>query len=116
MNMLQLVRTIKENHVPYNYMHSELRKLMYRRYMLKNNYRKDKKNNDKFNQYERHRNKCVLMSRKAIKDYLLFKCKPGSSSKEFFDAVGPFMNNKCRLQRNIILKENDQIITDTTEL
>ncbi len=26
------------------------------------------------------------------------------------------MNNKCRLQRNIILKENDQIITDTTEL
>ncbi len=26
------------------------------------------------------------------------------------------MNNKCRLQRNIILKEDDQIITDTTEL
>ncbi len=26
------------------------------------------------------------------------------------------MNNKCRLQRHIILKEDDQIITDTTEL
>ncbi len=26
------------------------------------------------------------------------------------------MNNKCRSQRNITLKENDQIITDTTEL
>ncbi len=38
------------------------------------------------------------------------------SNKEFFDAVGPFMNNKCRLQRNFILKEDDQIITDTTEI
>ncbi len=54
------------------------------------------------------------MRRKAIKDYLLSKYKPGASSKEFFDAVGPFMNNKCRLQGNIILKEDDQIITDTT--
>ncbi len=26
------------------------------------------------------------------------------------------MNNKCRSQRNIILKEDDWIITDTTEL
>ncbi len=56
------------------------------------------------------------MRRKAIKDYLLSKFKPGASSKEVFDAVGYFMNNKCRLQRNIILKEDDQIITDTNEL
>ncbi len=26
------------------------------------------------------------------------------------------MNNECRSQRNIILKEDDQIITDITEL
>ncbi len=52
----------------------------------------------------------MSIRRKTIKDYLLSKCKPGASSKDFFffDAVGPFMNNKCRLQRNIILKEDDQ--------
>ncbi len=50
------------------------------------------------------------------KRYVLSKCKPGASSKEYFDVVCPFMKNKCRLQRNIILKEHDQIITDTTEL
>ncbi len=49
-------------------MHSELRKLMYRRNMLKNKYCKYKKINYKFNQYKRHRNKCVSMRRKAIKD------------------------------------------------
>ncbi len=40
-------------------MHSELGKLMYWRNMLKNKYYKDKKNNYNFNQYERHRNRCV---------------------------------------------------------
>ncbi len=62
--------------------------------MLKNKHCKDKKNNYKFNQYERHRNKCVSMRRKAITDYVLSKCKHGDSSNEFVDAVGPLMNNK----------------------
>ncbi len=57
----------------------------------KNKYCKHKKNNYKFNHYKRH------MRRKAIKDCLLSKCKPGAQSKEFFDAVGHFMNSKCRL-------------------
>ncbi len=43
-------------------------------------------------------------------------CNFSKSSKEYFDAVSPFMNNKCRSSRNIILKENYQIITYTTEL
>ncbi len=60
-------------------MHSELSKLIYRRNMLKNKHYKDKKNNYKFNQYKRHRMKCVTMRRKAIKDYLLSKCKPSAS-------------------------------------
>ncbi len=59
------VRTIPENHV--RYMYSELCKLMYRRTMLKNNII-DKKNNFKFTQYKRHRNKCVSKRRKAITD------------------------------------------------
>ncbi len=70
----------------------------------------------KFNQYKRYRDKCVSIRRKTIKDYLLSKCKPGASSKQSFDVLGPFINNKCRSQRNILLKEDDQIITDTTEL
>ncbi len=56
------------------------------------------------------------MKRKAVTNYLLSKYNPSASSNYFFDVVGPFMNNKCRSQRNIILKEDDQITTDTTEL
>ncbi len=42
--------------------------------------------------------KSVLMRRKTIKDFLLSKCKPGASLKVFFDAVGPFINNKFKSQ------------------
>ncbi len=84
--------------------------------MLENKNCKDMENNYNFNPYKRHSNKGVSMRRWAIKEYLLSKCKPGASAKECFDAVWPFMNKKCRLQRIIILKEDDQIITDTTEL
>ena len=107
-------RAIKEDHVPY--MHSDLRKQMYNRNMLKNKHKKDRKNYGKWHSFVYQRNKSTSMRRSAIKDYILSKCRPGASQKDFWDIVGPFMANKSKSQRNIILREDDSIISDQSEL
>ncbi len=43
------------------------------------------------------------------------KCKPRASTKDFFNAVGPFLSSKPKSRRHIILKEDNHIITDTSE-
>ncbi len=40
-------------------------------------------------------------------------CKPGATSKDYFDTVAPFLPSKSKSRRHIILKEDDMIITDT---
>ncbi len=44
------------------------------------------------------------------------KCKPGASTKDVFNEVGPFLSSKSKSRRHIILKEDDHIITDTSEI
>ncbi len=59
------------------------------------------------------------MRRKAIRDYFLAICKPGATTKDFFKAICPFFFSKKsqnKAQNGIILKENDCVITDTSEL
>ncbi len=56
------------------------------------------------------------MRRVAIKNHFMFKCKPGASTKDFFSAVGPFLSSKSKSRRHIILKEDDHIIIDTSEI
>jgi hypothetical protein len=73
-------RAIKEDHVPY--MHSDLRKQMYNRNMLKNKHKKDRKNYGKWHSFVYQRNKSTSMRRSAIKDYILSKCRPGASQKD----------------------------------
>ncbi len=36
--------------------------------------------------------------------------------KDIFDAVGPFMNNKIKSQQNIILKEEECIVTEPSDI
>ncbi len=56
------------------------------------------------------------MRKHAIRDYFMSKCKPDASPKDFWNAVGPFLTSKNRSQQNIILKEDDRIVTDVPEL
>ncbi len=107
-------RTIKEDHVPY--MNSNLRKEMYKRNMLKNKHLKDRSNPIKWLLYRQQRNKVTGIRRKAIQEFFMSKCKPGASPRDFWNAIGPFLSKKNKSQRNIILKENDHIVTDTPEL
>ncbi len=81
--------------------------------MLKNKDKKDLPNDWKWECFRVQRNKTVSMRKKAIKSYIMSRCKPGATSKDFFDTVAPFLSSKSKSRRHIILKEDDKIITDT---
>ncbi len=60
-------RTLKEDHVPY--MHSKLRKQIYKKNMLKNKHRNDRSNNNKWEIYKTQRNMVASTRRVAIKSF-----------------------------------------------
>ncbi len=107
-------RYLKEDHVPY--MNSELRKAMYKRNMIKNKYRKDRTNKQLWAQYTTHRNKVVHLRRMAVKNYFMRNCTDGATGKEFWDAIKPFLKKVTKTRRHIMLKEDDNIVTDTSEI
>ncbi len=43
----------------------------------------------------------------------MLRCKPGATSKDWFDTVAHFLASKSKSIRHIILKEDDKIITNT---
>ncbi len=107
-------RFLKEDHLPY--MHSELRKAMYKRNMIKNKHRKDRSNPALRSQYTSQRNKVVQMRKVAIKSYFMSKCTGKVTGKDFWDAIKPFLSKKSKSHNRIMLKENDQVITDNAEI
>ena len=107
-------RYLKEDHVPY--MNSELRRAMYRRNMIKNKYRKDRTNRQLWLEYVTHRNKVVQLRRQSIKNYFMGSCNEGANGKDFWNAVKPFIRSNTKSRRHIMLNENDNIVTDTTEI
>ncbi len=109
-------KAAKDEHVPY--MSSSLRREMYKQNMLKNKHLKDRTNLINWLKYRQKRNKVIGLRRKATKDYFLAKCKPGSTTKDFFKAICPFFSKKSqnKAQNDIILKENDCVVIDTSEL
>ncbi len=52
----------------------------------------------------------------AIKNLFISKCKPLTSTKDFFDAVGPYLSFKLKSRRHVIIKKDNHIITDTSEM
>lgn len=88
------------------YMHSELRKAIFRRNMLKNSFLKHK-SNAKWEKYRIMRNLCVKMRKKAIRDYFQRKCSERTSGPDFWKTIKPFLSNKnLNGHENIILLEN----------
>ncbi len=106
--------TIKEGQL--QYMTSELRREMYKCNTLKNKHLKDRSNPVKWLLYRQHRNRVTSLRCKAIRIIFLSKCKPGATVKAFWYAVAPFISTKSKFHRNIILKEDENIITDTGKL
>ena len=106
-------RIITAQQVPY--MHSSLRKEMYKRNMLKNRYHKWK-TNDLKTAYNKQKNMVTEMRRKAIKSYFLSKCNENSSPRDFWECIKPYMNDKRKSHQNIILNEEGRIVTSRDEV
>ncbi len=107
-------RAIKDNFVPY--MNSALRKEIYKRNMLRNIYKKDPRNNAKWERFRAQRNKVVSMRRDAIRGHFDNLSEKDDNKKSFWEAISPFLSEKSKSQNNIILKEENDVITDTKEI
>ena len=102
-------KMVRQNNVPY--MNSELRKLNYQRNMMRN-----KKNKhpcpENFERYRVLRNKCVKAKLKSQREYFAERCDGGPKNQHFWPTIKPFINSKCHVQENIILREKDDIVND----
>ena len=107
-------RSVKGNKIPY--MHSELMKAIYKRNQLKNCYFKHRTPTS-WEQYRKYRNKVTKMRKHAIKSYFMKYCSKNTSPKQFWQCFKPFFTDKnSNTTTNIILKDNNQIISDTKEV
>ena len=107
-------RTVVNDKIPY--MHSDLRKEMYKRSKLKNSYMKIR-TPQTWEKYRKQRNRVTSMRKKAIKSYFSKKCVDAKSPKDFWNCVKPFFATKCgKNGSQIILKENDTIVNDAVDV
>ena len=103
-------KIIKKQSVPY--MNACLRKAMYNRNMARNKYRKF---GETFHEnYRRQRNLVVKIRKQSLREYFSKNCS--IKDKTFWNTISPFMSDKKSKTSNIILHENDQIITDKSQV
>ena len=106
-------KTIRHNNVPY--MNADLRKLQYQRNMMRNLKNKNP-NPENFERYRTLRNKCVKFRLSSQSKYFEQRCDGGPKNKNFWPTIKPFITNKCKSNKDIILCENDNIINHQSEV
>ena len=108
-------KILRGNDAPF--MNKELKKAIYVRSRMKNRFNKDPCNENRA-KFKQHRNKCVKLRRKAIRDHFKKATSKGiMSNKEFWDLVKPYLSNKGGLSdNNITLIKDQKIITDEPTL
>ena len=97
-------------------MNSALKKIMYRKRMAQNKFWKDKGNRQKWEEYKKARNEFVKVNRLSRCNYFKKHCKDGTNSKSFWSVVKPYITNKCNNENNIMLKEGNDIVTDSSDI
>ena len=102
---------------PPPYMNSQYRKIIYKTRQAHNAYLKNK-NNKNWNTYKTLRNKKTQVMRNSIKNYFMERCSGGPKSKDFWPTIKPFLskNSQSKNSNNVILKENNILISDQTEV
>ena len=106
-------KTIRHNNVPY--MNAELRRLQYQRNMMRNLKNKNP-NPENFERYRILRNKCVKLRLSSQRKYFEQRCEGGPKNQHFWPTIKPFVNNKGKSNKDIILCENDDIISHPNEV
>ena len=67
---------------------------------------------ENFERYRVLRNKCVKAKLKSQREYFAERCDGGPKNQHFWPTIKPFINSKCHVQENIILREKDDIVND----
>ena len=107
-------KVLRCNHSPF--ITKVIRKEIMKRTLLRNRFLKCKSLVSK-NLYNKQRNYCTHLIKKAKKDYYS-KLHPScvASSKKFWKAVKPLFTDKILTGDNIVLIENQQIISDKDKI
>ena len=105
---------LRANHSPF--VTKDLRKTIMMRSKLRNQYSKCKSEEARA-RFKIHRNLCVILLRKARRNYYE-NLELGSinDSKKFWNAVKPVFGNKVTTRSNITLIENQKVVTSEIEL
>ena len=75
-----------------------------------------KRTDENYEQYKRQRNKCTSLRRKAIREHFRRKSSESENPREFWSAYRPFLNSKTKQANNIILKEDNIVISDKKKI
>ncbi|PFX12312.1 Flap endonuclease 1-A [Stylophora pistillata] len=100
---------VRGKHVPY--MNEQWRKAIRHRNKLWRKFTKDRTDTN-YEQNKIHRNKCTSLRRKAIKEHFLKKSTSSENPREFWNAYRLFLHGKTKQANNIILEENNALITE----
>ena len=106
-------KTILHNNV--SYMNAELRRLQYQRNMMRN-LKNENPNPENFERYRILRNKCVKLRLSSQCKYFEQRCEGGPKNQHFWPTIKPFVNNKGKSNKDIILCGNDNIISHPNEV
>ena len=98
------------------HMNSNLKKIMYKKRMAQNAFWKDKGNQQKWEKYRSLRNEFVKVNKASRRNYFKEHCKEGVNSRNFWQTIKPYMTNNCKVNNDIMLKEGDNIVTDSSKI
>ena len=106
---------IRGKQVPYMYMTEQWCKAIRHRNKLWKIFMRQRtdKNNEK---YRCQRNTCTSLRRKAIREHFKRKSSKPENPHEFWSAYRPFLNSKAKQANDIILKDNDIVISDKKDI
>lgn len=98
-------------------MNGELRRAIYVKRKLRNSffkYRTDKN----WEKYRKQRNLVTKLKRNSMQIYFFERCGGGPKSKHFWPTIKPFLSSKntAKNDAQIILNENDTLITDQNKV
>ena len=105
---------LKHSHIrgkQVHYMTEEWRKAIRHRNKLWKIFTRER-TDENYEKYKCQRNTCTSLRRKAIREYFRSKSSEPENPREFWSAYRPFLNSKAKQANDIILKENNIVISD----
>ena len=105
---------VRANHAPF--MTRALRKAVMLRSRLKNKHN-NSRTVENWNNFRKQRNRCVKLFRQAKRDYYnKLDINLVTDNRKFWKTVKPALSDKCQSNNKIVLVEDDEIISDDTEV